>query len=183
MRLVLIASLGFMALANAPDHTEPNAASHAASVEPQDSVPWRRLPHTLPDGSPGAVYAPWHAGVAVIRDSARWAAVWRIAMPGEPRPSIDFGRETIIAISYGPRSGCWIRTRHIVRVAAGQTDTVWVDVMPAPRPAGPSCDGMFSMADLVVIGRRHATIVWRSAEGSRPVPSDSLWRSSDLPRT
>lgn len=150
-------------------------------------IPWRRLRHRAVDAStPGAIHVlsegnTYFHGVAVIQNSARWAAVWHNSLGSGAVPHVDFTRETLAAISYGAQSGCFAPTNHVVRVVAGKGDTVWVEARPDPYvELGPKCDGVYTIADLVVIERPHANVQWRRAKGprranERPLPTNPLW--------
>jgi len=161
------------------------ASQKSAPVE----IRWYRAGRDLAaDALPGALYVPeYRAGVAAIKDSATWAAVWRMAMNNHrPLPHVDFARVTLVTISYGSQSGCGANTRHLVRVVAGAADTVWVEARRDPRRTDTSCDMVFTEADLAVIERPRANIRWRAARTeqgaqSRPIPSDSLWRKLTRP--
>lgn len=145
------------------------AAGARAQELPTRRVPVERL--NLPN-----------AGVAVIRTQAQWKMLWRRyfsrawnGVTGERIhpviPPVDFRREMVVAVSFGPTSGCLNAARWVTRVTE-RRDSVFVQLGPVPSPSMSTCAAMVHPAELVVLPRRDKPVAFR---GPIRAPAPATW--------
>lgn len=146
----------------------------ASGARAQQELPIRRV-------ALGRLEIP-SAGVAVIRTRAQWEMLWRRYSSGawsgvtgeriHPEiPVVDFRREMVVIVSFGPASGCSNTTRWVTRVIE-RRDSVTVRLRPLPTEPVLTCMMIIHPADLVLLPRRDKPVAFH---GSPRVPAPANW--------
>ncbi len=147
------------------------------AVGAQRAIEFRRIDaHLLSIPFPAAT---------VIRDSSRWATLWRrwqrlAWIPAtdnwvdEPPPHIDFRHEMAIAIAMGGLDGCANVWNTVSRVVEW-SDSIVVEPPPDPSRRDVTCAMLISPVDVVLIPRSDKRVVLPARELGRPLPPPDWW--------
>jgi hypothetical protein len=157
----------------------PAAVLFVAILGPSRSFASDTLyPHTL-TGVPGVEAFLWPAGITVIRTEEEWRRFWgsytvELQLPPPPRPSVDFTKDMVIAISLGQAPSGY--QMQIVEYSRSQRSVLYE--LSTPRPGVPVPQVVSRLADMVIVPRIEGHLNFRlmhvPGEGRVRLPQDYL---------